>query len=192
MEDSIITISWDFPKLTSFPVQFILNLTLGNFNESRSLIKIVDHVLSYNFTIADVNPCELFSLCVTTTDNVSHSEPSCIDGRLPTSYDNETQGVSIICATTLNQMYHINCQYVSACNVTGCIYIFKGDNVPNSMNTIQGNEIQTQMVNFTRYRHVTVYDTYGNLVTNRTLDFNETGLCYPTTITGVYVFHDRV
>ena len=189
MEDSILTISWDFNSLTLFPVQFILNLTLGNFNESRSFTKVVDHVLSYNFT--DVNPCELFSLCIATTDNGSRSEPSCIDGRLPTSYDNESQGVSI-CATRLNQMYHINCQYVSACNVTGCIYIFKGDNVPNSMNSIQGNEIQTHMVNFTRYRHVTVYDIYGNLVTNRTLDFNDAELCYPTIITGVHVFHDRV
>ena len=179
--DSTLTASWKFPKLSRFPVQFILNLTVVNFNESRSLTKVVNRVLSYSFTTADMNPCKLFNLCITASNNVSLSEATCINGRFHrTNFDSENQGVSI-CVIMQNQMYNINCQYVSTCSVTGCVYILKGDNTPDITDSIQGNETQTQMIDITHYNRVTVYDIYGNLVVNRTLDFNEVELCYPTT-----------
>ncbi len=75
--------SWDYRIIATVSVHFTINLTFLSPSQLKDITEYVTDTDSYNFTLEGVRSCDPFTMCITATNMVGQSLPSCVNKALP-------------------------------------------------------------------------------------------------------------
>ncbi len=81
-EYSLMT-SWDYRIIPAVSVNFTITLTFLSPSQLKDITEYVTDTDSYNFTLERVRSCDPFTMCITATNIVGQSPPSCVNMTLP-------------------------------------------------------------------------------------------------------------
>ncbi len=75
--------SWDYRIIPTVSVHFTITLTFLSPSQLKDITEYVTDADSYNFTLEGVRSCDPFTMCITATNIVGQSQPSCVNKILP-------------------------------------------------------------------------------------------------------------
>ncbi len=75
--------SWDYRIIPTVSVDFTITLTFLSPSQLKDSTEYVTDTDSYNFTLEGVRSCDPFTMCITATNIVGQSPPSCVNKTLP-------------------------------------------------------------------------------------------------------------
>ncbi len=75
--------SWDYRIFPTVSVNFTITLTFLSPSQLNNITEYVTDTDSYNFTLEGVRSCDPFTMCITATNIVGQSPPSCVNTTLP-------------------------------------------------------------------------------------------------------------
>ncbi len=75
--------SWDYRIIPTVSVHFTITLTFLSPSQLKDITEYVTDTDSYNFTLEGVRSCDPFTMCITATNIVGQSPPSCVNKTLP-------------------------------------------------------------------------------------------------------------
>ncbi len=76
--------SWDYKIISTVSVNFTITLTFLSPSQLKDITEYVTDTDSYIiFTLEGVRSCDPFTMCITATNIVGQSPPSCINKALP-------------------------------------------------------------------------------------------------------------
>ncbi len=75
--------SWDYRIIPTVSVDFTFTLTFLSPSQLKDITEYVTDTDSYNFTLEGVRSCDPFTMCITATNIVGQSSPSCVNKTLP-------------------------------------------------------------------------------------------------------------
>ncbi len=75
--------SWDYSIIPTVSIQFTITLTFLSPSQLKDITEYVTDTNSYNFTLEGVRSCDPFTKCITATNIVGQSPPSCVNETLP-------------------------------------------------------------------------------------------------------------
>ncbi len=75
--------SWDYRIIPTVSVDFTITLTFLSPSQLKDITVYVTDTDSYNFTLEGVRSCDPFTMCITATNIVGQSPPSCVNKTLP-------------------------------------------------------------------------------------------------------------
>ncbi len=75
--------SWDYRVIPTVSVNFTITLTFLSPSQLKDITEYVIDTHSYNFTLEGVRSCDPFTMCITATNIVGQSPPSCVNKTLP-------------------------------------------------------------------------------------------------------------
>ncbi len=82
-EDNFLMTSWDYRIIPTVSVYFTITLTFLSPSQLKDITEYVTDTDSYNFTLEGVRSCDPFTMCITATNIVGESPPSCVNKTLP-------------------------------------------------------------------------------------------------------------
>ncbi len=71
--------SWDYRIIPTVSVNFTITLTFLSSSQLKDITVYVTDTDSYNFTLEGVRSCDPFTMCITATNIVGQSPPSCVN-----------------------------------------------------------------------------------------------------------------
>ncbi len=83
IEDNFLMTSWDYRIIPTISVNFTITLTFLSPSQLKDITEYVTDTDSYNFTLEGVRSCDPFTMCITATNIVGQSPPSCVKKTLP-------------------------------------------------------------------------------------------------------------
>ncbi len=83
IEDNFLMTSWDYRIIPTVSVNFTITLTFLSPSQLKDITEYVTDTDSYNFTLEGVRSCDPFTMCITATNIVGQSPPSCESRALP-------------------------------------------------------------------------------------------------------------
>ena len=83
IEDNFLMTSWDYRIIPTVSVNFTITLTFLSPSQLKDITEYVTDTDSYNFTLEGVRSCDPFTMCITATNIVGQSPPSCVNKTLP-------------------------------------------------------------------------------------------------------------
>ncbi len=81
--------SWDYRTIPIVSVNFTITLTFLSPTQLKDITGYVTDTDSYNFTLEGVRSCDPFTMCITATNIVGQSQPSCVNETLPYTSPND-------------------------------------------------------------------------------------------------------
>ncbi len=75
--------SWDYRIIPTVSINFTITLTFLSPSQLKDITVYVTDTDSYNFTLEGVRSCDPFTMCITATNIVGQSQPSCVNKTLP-------------------------------------------------------------------------------------------------------------
>ncbi len=75
--------SWDYRIIPTISVNFTITLTFLSPSQLKDSTVHVSDTDFYNFTLEGVRSCDPFTMCITATNIVGQSPPSCVNKTLP-------------------------------------------------------------------------------------------------------------
>ncbi len=75
--------SWDYRIIPTVSVNLTITLTFLSPSQLENITEYVTDTDSYNFTLEGVRSCDPFTMCITATNIVGQSSPSCVYKTLP-------------------------------------------------------------------------------------------------------------
>ncbi len=75
--------SWDYRIIPTVSFNFTITLTFLSPSQLKDITEYVTDTDSYNFTLEGVRSCDPFTMCITATNIVGQSPPSCVNKTLP-------------------------------------------------------------------------------------------------------------
>ncbi len=96
---------------------FTITLTFLSPSQLKDITKYVTDTDSYNFTLEGVRSCDPFTMCITATNIVGQSPPSCVNKTLP--YIPSTNDIEYS-LTRVGDSYSLNLTI----QVIECVYCF--------------------------------------------------------------------
>ncbi len=75
--------SWDYRIIPTVSVIFTITLTFLSPSQLKDITEYVTDTDSYNFTLEGLRSCDPFTMCITATNIVGQSPPSCLNKTLP-------------------------------------------------------------------------------------------------------------
>ncbi len=75
--------SWDYRIIPTVSVHFTITLTFLSPSQLNDITVYVTDTDSYNFILEGVRSCDPFTMCITATNIVGQSPPSCVNKTLP-------------------------------------------------------------------------------------------------------------
>ncbi len=79
----LLMTSWDYRIIRTVSVNFTITLTFLSPSQLKDITEYVTDTDSYNFTLEGVRSCDPFTMCITATNIVGQSPPSCVNKTLP-------------------------------------------------------------------------------------------------------------
>ncbi len=83
LNDHSLMTSWDYRIIPTISVNFTITLTFLSPSQLKDITEYVSDTDSYNFTLEGVRSCDPFTMCITATNIVGQSPPSCVNKTLP-------------------------------------------------------------------------------------------------------------
>ncbi len=83
IEDNFLITSWDYSIIPTVSVIFTITLTFLSPSQVNDITESVTDTDSSNFTLEGVRSCDPFTMCITATNIVGQSPPSCVNKTLP-------------------------------------------------------------------------------------------------------------
>ncbi len=83
LSDHSLMTSWDYRIIPTVSVNFTITLTFLSPSQLKNITEYVTDTNSYNFTLEGVRSCDPFTMCITATNIVGQSQPSCVNKTLP-------------------------------------------------------------------------------------------------------------
>ncbi len=83
LKSSSLMTSWDYIIIPTVSVDFTITLTFLSPSQLKDITEYVTDTDSYNFTLEGVRSCDPFTMCITATNIVGQSPPSCVNKTLP-------------------------------------------------------------------------------------------------------------
>ncbi len=74
--------SWDYRIIATVSVNFTITLTFLSPSQLNNITEYVTDT-NYNFTLEGLRSCDHFTVCITATNIVGQSPPSCVNKTLP-------------------------------------------------------------------------------------------------------------
>ncbi len=75
--------SWEYIIIPTVSLMFTITLTFLSPSQLKDITEYVTDTDSYNFTLEGVRSCDPFTMCITATNTVGQSPPSCVNKTLP-------------------------------------------------------------------------------------------------------------
>ena len=83
LNSHILMTSWNYRIIPTISVHFTITLTFLSPSQLNNITEYVTDTDSYNFTLEGVRSCDPFTMCITATNIVGQSQPSCVNKTLP-------------------------------------------------------------------------------------------------------------
>ncbi len=83
IEDNFLMTSWEYSIIPTVSIIFTITLTFLSPSQLKDFNVYVINADSYNFTLEGVRSCDPFTMCITATNIVGQSPPSCVNKTLP-------------------------------------------------------------------------------------------------------------
>ncbi len=83
LKSSSLMTSWNYRIIPTVSVNFNITLTFLSPSQLKDITEYVTDTDSYNFTLEGVRSCDPFTMCITATNIVGQSPPSCVIKTLP-------------------------------------------------------------------------------------------------------------
>ncbi len=84
LNNNTLMTSWDYRVIPIVSVNFTITLTFLSPSQLKDITEYVTDTDSYNFTLeGGVRSCDPFTMCITATNIVGQSPPSCVNKTLP-------------------------------------------------------------------------------------------------------------
>ncbi len=83
LNSHILMTSWNYRIIPTVSVNFTITLTFLNPSQLKDITEYVTDTDSYNFTLEGMRSCDPFTMCITATNIVGQSPPSCVNKALP-------------------------------------------------------------------------------------------------------------
>ena len=83
LNDYSLMTTWDYRIIPTIFVDFTITLTFLSPSQLKDITVYVTDTDSYNFTLEGVRSCDPFTICITSTNIVGQSPPSCVYKTLP-------------------------------------------------------------------------------------------------------------
>ncbi len=83
LKSSSLITSWNYRIIPTVSVNFNITLTFLSPSQLKDITEYVTDTDSYNFTLEGVRSCDPFTMCITATNIVGQSPPSCVNKTLP-------------------------------------------------------------------------------------------------------------
>ncbi len=83
LKSSSLITSWNYRIIPTVSVNFTITLTFLSPSQLKDITEYVTDTDSYNFTLEGVRSCDPFTMCITATNIVGQSQPSCVNKTLP-------------------------------------------------------------------------------------------------------------
>ncbi len=83
LKDNSLITSWTYEAIPTISVNFNITLTFLSPSQLENITMYVTNTNSYNFTLEGVRSCDPFTMCITATNIVGQSPPSCVNKTLP-------------------------------------------------------------------------------------------------------------
>ncbi len=116
--------SWNYRIIPTVFVHFTITLTFLGPSQLKVITEYVTDTDSYNITLEGVRSCDPFTMCITTTNIVGQSPPSCVNKTLPyipTTNNIEYQILRVGESFLLNLTVQVMCTRVLFLMLLSCI-----------------------------------------------------------------------